>query len=250
MFSKKSLSQHIIVSVFAYASLTLTPAFSEESLISGDIPGSFEGNVSITTDYVFRGISQSQEKPALQAGVKWTHDAGFYVGFWGSSVDYADGDESSTEMDAFIGYSQTIDNFTYDIGFIHYFYPGTNRHLNYDFSEVSLALAYDFNHFVLGASVNYSPQYWGNSGEAFYTAGTINVPVKYGIALDAGIGHQTMQTPSGYGIGNDYTDWHVGLSVPIKDFNLSIQYMDTDLTSDECSDGCEPRVVGNMSYNF
>jgi len=250
MFNDRNIKSFKNAALCLLACAAISPASAAEELISGDLPGTFEGSITTTTDYVFRGISQSNEKPAVQAGLTWSHDSGIYLGFWGSSVDYADGDDSTTEMDAFIGYASSIGDFSYDIGFTHYFYPGTDRRLNYDFSEVILGLSYDFDYFSLGTTVAWSPEYWGDSGEAFYTAADVSVPFKYGISFDAGIGHQTMQMPSGYGLGNDYTEWHAGLTVPIKNFDLNLMYSDTDFTRAECADGCEARWVASITYNF
>ena len=50
------------------------------------------GNVGLTTDYVFRGISQTDEKPAIQGGLDYAHSSGAYAGVWASNVDFNDGD--------------------------------------------------------------------------------------------------------------------------------------------------------------
>ncbi|MFT6084582.1 MAG: hypothetical protein ACJARD_000280 [Alphaproteobacteria bacterium] len=225
-------------------------ASAADELFSGEIPGNFEGSITVGTDYIFRGISQTSEKPTLQAGVTWSHPTGLYAGFWGSNVDYADGDESSTEMDLFLGYSSNIGGLTYDFGFIQYFYPGTDSSMKYDFSEFMLGLSYDFDYFSAGASVNYSPEYWGGSGEAFYTAASFSVPLTHGISLDSGVGYQTMQNPAGYGLGNDYGEWHIGLTIPVKNVDINVKYTDTDFSQSECGEICDARVVASLSYNF
>jgi uncharacterized protein (TIGR02001 family) len=230
--------------------LTLTTVSANDELFSGDLPGTFEGSVGVTTDYIFRGISQTQEKPAVQTGLTWSHDSGVYLGFWGSNVDYKDNDESTSEMDAFIGYAQSIGNFSYDLGYISYFYPGTERNKSYDFQEVILGLGYDFNLLSLGTTVAWSPDYWGGSGESFYTAIDASVPLKYNITLDSGIGYQTMHTPSGYGLGNDYTEWHAGFTVPVKNFDVNVFYSDTDFSFSECGEICQDRFVASLNYNF
>ena len=63
--------------------------------------GSFSANVGIFSDYTYRGVSQTGQEPALQGGLDWAHDIGFYAGAWGSNVDFSDGDEAhlrSTSM--------------------------------------------------------------------------------------------------------------------------------------------------------
>ena len=79
------------------------------------------GNVALTTDYRFRGISQTTSDPAVQGGFDWSHDSGFYLGTWGSNVEFA----GSLELDYYGGFANNInDNIAYDVGFIYYDYPG------------------------------------------------------------------------------------------------------------------------------
>lgn len=68
-----------------------------------DIPGEFESYVTLVSEYSFRGVAQSDEGPALQGGVDWSHDSGFYIGSWASTVDFNDGDEANIELDIFAG---------------------------------------------------------------------------------------------------------------------------------------------------
>ncbi len=87
------------------------------------------GNVSLTSDYKFRGISQSDESPAIQGGLDYAHDSGFYVGTWASSVDFdtnGAGYDGSLELDVYAGFGNTIgdSDFGYDVGVMYYAYPG------------------------------------------------------------------------------------------------------------------------------
>ena len=80
-------------------------------------------NVALTTDYVWRGVSQNLEDPAIQGGFDYAHDSGFYIGIWGSSVDFQ-GPES-TELDIYGGWSTEFENGVgFDVGFIEYTYHG------------------------------------------------------------------------------------------------------------------------------
>lgn len=120
------------------------------------IPGEFSGNVGFVSDYVFRGITQSDENPALQGGFDYEHDMGVYLGVWGSSVDFNDNSEASFEVDFYGGYRGEVDGFSYDLGAIYYVYPGADSALDYDYYELMASLGYDFEVASAGASVNYS----------------------------------------------------------------------------------------------
>src|SRR3954451_2370304 len=86
----------------------------------------FTGNLTLASDYRFRGISQTFGKPAVQGGFDYAHSSGFYVGNWNSNVSgvqYPGG--ASLEMDFYGGYKFTpVEDLTADIGLLYYYYPG------------------------------------------------------------------------------------------------------------------------------
>jgi uncharacterized protein (TIGR02001 family) len=118
-----------ILALTAALTLSAIPALSHAEDAS---PLSF--NVSLTTDYRFRGISQSRLKPALQGGVDYALPAGFYIGAWGSTIRWikdagtingVDTGSANVEIDLYGGYKGEITkDFTYDVGLLQYYYPG------------------------------------------------------------------------------------------------------------------------------
>ncbi len=90
---------------------------------------SFSGNAAITTDYRFRGMTQTETDPALQAGFTLAHESGVYVGLWGSSVNFGSG-TPSLELDPSIGYATTLESFSskpvLDVGVVYYNYPSAS----------------------------------------------------------------------------------------------------------------------------
>lgn len=230
-----------------------TTMFSGAAQAQDLIPGELSANVAFTSEYVFRGISQSDEGPAVQGGIDWSHDSGFYAGVWGSSVEFTD---ASIETDIYGGYSGELDNgLTYDIGAIYYLYPGADSSLDYDFVEAAFALGYDFDVAALSASINYSPDYFANSGDAVYTAAYLDVPLTFlpfGTTLNANIGHQIIEDEARFGITEgSYIDYGIGLSANVEGFDLSLKYIDTDLEEPgECADNCDQRVVVAISKSF
>ena len=99
------------------------PALAEHD--AGDRKWTFSFNVAGTTDYVFRGFSQTDEKPAFQAGVDVGYGI-FYLGAWGSGVDQDFVGGSSAEIDLYGGITPSAGIFDFDFGFIYYWYPGEN----------------------------------------------------------------------------------------------------------------------------
>jgi uncharacterized protein (TIGR02001 family) len=231
----------LLFSVAAFA--LISPAMAEDS-----IPGDFSTTVGFVSEYSFRGISQSNEGPALQGSIDWSHDSGFYAGVWGSSVEFTD---ASLETDIYAGYTGEVGGLTYDVGAIYYAYPGADVEDNqYNFVEGALALGYDFDVAALSASVNYSPDYFAGSGDATYVAANLDVPLPFlpfDTALNASVGHQWVEHEDVFGV-EDYMDWGIGLTANIEGFDLGVRYIDTNLDeTSECLDGCEERVIVSLS---
>ena len=213
---------------------------------------SFElsGTLGIVSDYTSRGIAQSDEKLAVQAGVLVNHKSGLYAGAWTSSVDFNDGNEAKAEFDLYGGFSDKYQNILYDVGLIYSIYLGASGSLNYDYVEGLALLGYDFDKFTTSISLNYSPEFFGKSGDAFYTHAGIDVPLPKGFSLNAGAGYQSVEDNSAFGY-EDYADWSFGLSYVHANLNLYATYMDTDLDEpNECFDGCSAGVVFGATINF
>ena len=127
------------------------------------------GNVALTSDYRFRGISQSDESAAIQGGFDAEFGPGFYVGAWGSSVDFDsnDGYDGSLELDYYGGWTMPIGDtdFSVDIGYIYYDYPGDNGS-DGDYQEVYLGGAWK----GLSLQVNYSDDYYAGTDDFYYVS--------------------------------------------------------------------------------
>jgi len=211
------------------------------------IPGEFSSSVAFVSDYVFRGVTQTNENPAVQASIDYSHDSGFYAGIWGSNVDFAD---ANLETDLYAGFSGELKNgLSWDIGGIYYVYPGADSSNDFDFFEAAIAVGYDFDVASVSASVNYSPEFFGDSGDATYTAAYVDVPLPYDVSLSGHVGYQAIDDEATFGLP-DYTDWSLGLGYSVSGFDLSVSYVDTDLSTSECSDGCDSKAVFSISRSF
>ena len=116
--------------------------FSLSSLSFADV--SLSGNIAITSDYVWRGMTQNAGDPSVSGGFDLEDDSGFYLGVWAANVSADDDDtvagSGSMELDGYLGYSGSFnDDAGYDIGYIAYTYPNYD---SWDFEEVYLT--FDF----------------------------------------------------------------------------------------------------------
>jgi uncharacterized protein (TIGR02001 family) len=216
-----------------------SPAMAKDPLLEDfTFPGEFSANVAFTTDYRFRGITQSSNNPALQGGLDYNVDIaegfGLYLGTWGSTVNFEDGDEASVEIDFYGGVTTEIVGIGIDLGVIYYAYPGADSSLDYDYVEFALGLSYSPLDFVtVGVGYNYSPDYFASSGNFHYPHATIEVTPDLGLPLpltfSGTYGYSFIDDEATFGAG-DYGDWSIGLSTEWRFFTASLQYVDNDLS--------------------
>jgi uncharacterized protein (TIGR02001 family) len=238
--------------VLALTCAPLAQAEEDNDLVGKDvIPGSFVGNVGGTSDYLFRGITQTRHDPAIQGSIEYDHPSGVYIGVWGSSIDFAgmNGTHAQLETDFYGGYRGSYNSLSYNIGAIGYYYVHTDG-VNY--AEATGSLGYDFGPLNVTGSVFYSPEYTFDSGDAVYVAGDIGVPIWKSLAAGFHVGHQSIDKNVNFGTP-DYTDWGVALSAIVLGFNVRVEYHDTDLSTTDCFGGtdlCDAQGVVTVSRSF
>lgn len=202
---------------------------------------SISGNVAVTTNYMFRGITQSNNDPALSAGVTVSHAGGFYIGFWGSSIDFGDG-ESELELDPFIGYSGSLgENTTFDLNITYYGYPGTPGSWDYEFVEFAAGIEHDFGAAAVGIKGAYSPDFFGGTGDAFWLGASLSVPMGEWFSASGNIGYQWVDEYYG---GIDYLHYDIGISAAYESVTFDLRYVATDIT------GLDEEVVFTISFDF
>ena len=210
----------------------------------------FGANVSLTTDYTFRGISQTDENPAIQGGFDFNHPTGLLAGIWASNVDFNDGDEASIEIDYYAGFSKSLANgLGLELMAIYYSYPGADPDsFDYDYGELTVGGSYKW----FNAKLWYSPDFFAESGDAIYVEGNLDVPLPAEFGLGLHVGYQTIDDNGRFGTP-DYTDWQVSISKELVGLGLALSYVDTDLSDDECFGGtelCDARVVFSVSKSL
>lgn len=243
-----------IMSAACVGLATLVPTVSmasDETSGGFKLPGEFASTVTFISEYSFRGISQTDKNPAVQGSIDWSNDLendyGVYLGVWGSNVNFNDGNQASTEFDIYGGLTHAWDAWTVDLGGIYYAYPGAASSLNYDFFEVKASLGYDFGLAAVTGSVYHSPEYFGKSGDAQYYHLGFEAPLPEDFTLTGHIARQNIEKNATFG-APDYADWSLGLGYNLEGFDVSLQYVDTDIAS--CSTGCDGRAIFGVSRSF
>ena len=175
-------------------------------------------NVGAVSDYRFRGISQTSFNPALQAGLDFAHKNGFYLGLWGSNInwikDYVGAADGSLEVDLYGGYKgELAKDLTFDIGLIAYQYPGNKAanvagFANANTTEIYGALSYG----VVTAKYSYSTSNFianSNSSGSTYLEVAATLDLGNGFTLTPHVGRQTIPNQA---VSGDYTDYSLTLA--------------------------------------
>lgn len=246
-----SLKVSAVVGVLGLAFATHA---EETKSLSKLLNGKFTGSISGVSDYKFRGISQTSESPAIQGNIDFVHQSGVKVGVWGSNTDFGSTADASLETDFYASYTRTFNKVILEGGTIYYLYPSAKADHNYDYAEFYGSAGYDFGVVSITGSLNYSPDFFGASGVAYYPKLYVKVllpePLPKGLAVDASIGHQWIDNNVRYGVPN-YTDWSAGLSYTIEDFTIKAQYVDTNIGKEQCAlDACEGKLLFSVSKAF
>jgi uncharacterized protein (TIGR02001 family) len=191
------------------------------------------GNMTLASEYIFRGIGQTNRKPAIQGGVDYAHASGFYAGLWASNIsilsDATLGVSAAIEADFYGGYKGSYKDVSYDIGALQYYYPG-----NYPASYVSpdtleLYAQAGWRWFTLKYSHAVSNTFgFADSKASHYLDLTGNFELGHGVTLSAHVGHQKIHNNS----AASYTDWKLGVSKEYVGLNWGLAYVDPNAKGD------------------
>lgn len=202
-----------------------TPSAEEES------ESNLTWNLAVTTDYVFRGITQNDFDPALQGGLDYAFgDSGFYVGAWASNVDFVDPDGPDLELDTYVGYSVDVaEDWNLDFSLVRYTYIGERDvYGSIDYNEVFGKVTWNE---MLTFTVAYANDYSNLDYSSLYTNLAGSWEFGNDFSLNAGIGYSQFSDDNG-----SYTDWNIGVSRQFGPVNAAINYYDTSFDGNNASD--------------
>lgn len=219
-----------------------SPAAMAQSSAAAASPFTFTGNLTLASQYRYRGIEQTAGRPAVQGGFDLAHESGLYVGTWASNVSWLSdlgAQNSSLEWDFYGGFKKTFGDLGFDVGGLYYYYPGRfGRDTNYG------ALGFrEPNTFELYAGVSWKmlslkyshamTRLFGipDSEGAGYLDLTGNFDVGNGFTVVAHVGHQRIPaSPTlNYTRGDlSYTDWRLGVTKELVGLTFGLAYVDTN----------------------
>ena len=201
------------------------------------------GNVTIASDYIFRGVSQTDNGMAIQGGFDYAHESGIYVGTWASNVDstfFTGPRDPQIELDLYAGFAGEMGNgIGYDVGILRYEYPGAKFAPGDPIDSPATTELY-VKGSMAGATVSLSYAdelaFVASTESAWYLAADyeMSLPQDFGLALHVGynFGDAYDVGPTApanvWGWPDSYTDWSVGITKSIYGVDLGLTYTDSD----------------------
>lgn len=217
------MKSKVIQSAVAVAMLSSGVAFAQAKAPEPDF--TITGNVGLFSDYRFRGISQTNKKPALQGGFDFAHKSGFYLGNWNSNVNSQFFSGSNLEMDFYGGYKGSFSGIGYDIGALYYYYPGSSPKI--DNTEIYFGTSYG----------PFSAKYYHAVSDFFSVPDTKNsyyldlgfaYDLGNGLGVNAHVGYQKVKNVGGP--AGKVTDYKIGVTQDIagSGYIAGLSYISTN----------------------
>jgi uncharacterized protein (TIGR02001 family) len=247
------------------AAVIASPAIAADDILPPDANSAFSvtGNVALTTEYFFRGFSQTNDSPAIQGGLNLNYKATDWMtataGVWASNVD-AGTANGTMELDYIAGLAivpPMLPDLTVNPGFTYYSYPGSNNVGTVatanepDFYEWQLGATYNFGLFTLGGFYAYSPDFNLNSGTGHYTQAKVVVPLGY-VDLSGSWGRQRIEKNGAWG-GPDYSDYKLAAAAKVWGLDLELAYIDTSVNAAQqrgTPNFADSQVIFTVTKNF
>ncbi len=239
------MKKSLIVLLLAIASATVHAQTASPAAPAASAPEppksdwTIAGNAGLFSEYRFRGISQTDKKPAFQGGIDISHVSGFYVGNWNSNIDSSLYNGANLEMDFYGGFKMPIGDFTLDLGALYYYYPGSGAGGTFKIDNTELYISGGWG----PLSVKYSyaiSDFFGvdDSKGSWYLEGNGTYDLGNGFGVIGHLGYQKLKNKAqvieigGTTPQDSITDWKVGVTYDLNSWILGASYVGTnrDLT--------------------
>ena len=184
------------------------------------------GNFGLFSDYRFRGMSQTDKKPAAQGGFDYAHKSGFYLGTWTSNVTtWANAGGNGQELDIYGGFKGSLPmNVNFDIGYLAYVYPGNTATISQGTKEVYVGVSYGPLTYKVSRTTGNWFGFCANSSGSLYHDLSASIPISDKVSLGAHAGLQDIKCATDY----DFQDYKLGITYDLGgSFSLGVAYVST-----------------------
>lgn len=235
IYFKGNIMKKLILAVAVSAAFAANVSHAQEAAAPAP-DNQFAFNAAFSTDYRFRGISQTHGDPAISGGVDYTHNpTGLYAGVWASSIKWIDdaGGDSDIEYDLYGGIrGEIVKDVSYDVGVLRYFYPGSGLGTNPDTTEIYGSVGYGpvsvkYSHAVTNAFG------FDDSKNSKYIEANASFEIVDGYMLGLHVGHQKIKGDQP--VDASYTDWKVGVTKDFPIVTVTLAVVGTDAERDAYS---------------
>jgi uncharacterized protein (TIGR02001 family) len=253
-----------VLGALSLASISMAPAAFAADDEAPAAWGGFTAGGSLTSDYRFRGISNSNREAAAQGYVQYDHASGFFGNLWFSTIDFEDEFtyDSSIEIDATVGYNHSFsEETTAGIKAVYYWYADADAPAglpDYDYFELIASAEHTFGVDSVGpvtvsGELAWSPDFFAETGDAVALTGGVSVPImesflffEDGLEASAHAGYQWLD------VGEDYFFYDIGATASWGVISVDLRWVDTDLDNTDCGlpDTCEGGVVLSVSADL
>ena len=211
------------------------------------------GSLGVSSDYVYRGLTQSDNLTAGQADLHYYDRSGWFAGLWATSVKRSPYDSVTAEFDPYLGYQWPVaKDWSARVSAEHHDYPWNNAGRHYNYEELSGTLAYADRAFV---TVAFSPDtsidaragsVSGRAALAYDLA--LHQPLPHAFSLNAGVGYYDLR----WAVNTGYVYWNAGLGYDFRRIQLDLSYIGTDGTARHLFyDGMAVnRLVASVLWHF
>jgi len=195
----------------------------------------FSANIGVTSNYVWRGMTQTMDNAAVQGGVDYAHDSGFYAGTWASNIDFGAGD-TGAEMDFYAGFGGEVAGLGYDIGYVYYAYPQLD---DADFGEIYGSVSWE----MLTIGLSYTANSDFDSDGDWYYYGSVSFDLPQDFSIGATIGQYSSDDENL--VEDGYTHYQLDLGKSAGDFgDFTLSVSDNDMS------GSDPLVFVSWGKTF
>lgn len=202
---------------------------------------------TLTNDYDFRGNSQSAKDPAVQGSVDYAAESGWYLGAWGSNVDFGEADVD-LEVDVYTGFSGSSEGgLGYDVGVVYYAYPDES---DFNYIEAYGSISKDWFKGKLWYSNDFGGDATSGDTPAWYVEANGTFPLPANFSLLAHVGYSLGDYWDD--LGDETLDYSIGVGYTLNQFNLALKYVDTDtdvVVQDDVFNN-EGRVIFTFATTF
>jgi uncharacterized protein (TIGR02001 family) len=252
----KNLTKSIL-GAMAIASSFAGTAYAQDSDFA------VSASVAVQSDYRFRGISQNNTEVAPQASLTVSGPEGFYVGAWASKTNWLLNQPGSPSFELDLTFGKNTDLFGFanlNTYILYYAYPDAKTPgvalKNASFFEITNIVSRSWGPFSTSFTWAYTPNFSLGGGTGNYISGNLSVPLNDWLTASGTVGHQWVSAAKLFG-SRDYTHFDIGATATYRSLALDLRYVDTDLSSAQCSafwmattDACGGTVMATLTYNI